>query len=253
MHLSHIGATVVVCIRTGWFTYVLATAVALFLPVVSFAAYIAIALYYVVPRGVDTGPEARACRRVSGRAVRLIGSLGFRAAQARCSASRFGLGHTVVAVLMGTHGRHRAVGRSAARSIRNAYIRPMRSPAARIPRRHQRLQPAVTSKKRTPQAGAKPAGVPHGKDLGNFTGFGHSRLAAHFRAAASGYSTGTYDPIGAFFARPALSVDPAGGAVLVSQKASVQILHDIPAREPASIRSVTARRSASRATGHRDR
>jgi hypothetical protein len=33
---------------------VLATAVALFLPVVSFAAYIAIALYYVVPRGVDT-------------------------------------------------------------------------------------------------------------------------------------------------------------------------------------------------------
>ena len=44
----------VVAYRTGWFTYVLATAVALFLPVVSFAAYIAIALYYVVPRGVDT-------------------------------------------------------------------------------------------------------------------------------------------------------------------------------------------------------
>ncbi len=56
----------------------------------------------------------------------------------------------------------------------------------------------MKSKTRTPQAGAKPGEAAHGKDLGNFTGFGHSRLAAHFRAAASGYSTGTYDPIGAF-------------------------------------------------------
>jgi Calcineurin-like phosphoesterase len=37
-----------------------------------------------------------------------------------------------------------------------------------------------------------------GKDLGNFTGFAHSRIPAHFRAAAGGYSTATYDPISAF-------------------------------------------------------
>jgi uncharacterized membrane protein len=39
--------------RVGWFGYVSATVLALFLPVVSFAAYIAIAIYYLVPRGVD--------------------------------------------------------------------------------------------------------------------------------------------------------------------------------------------------------
>jgi uncharacterized membrane protein len=39
--------------RVGWFGYVGATVLALFLPVVSFAAYIAIAIYYLVPRGVD--------------------------------------------------------------------------------------------------------------------------------------------------------------------------------------------------------
>ena len=39
--------------RVGWFGYASATVVALFFPVVSFAAYIAIAIYYLVPRGVD--------------------------------------------------------------------------------------------------------------------------------------------------------------------------------------------------------
>ncbi len=37
-----------------------------------------------------------------------------------------------------------------------------------------------------------------GKDLGNFTGYAHSRIAAHFHASRSGYSTSTYDPISAF-------------------------------------------------------
>ena len=37
-----------------------------------------------------------------------------------------------------------------------------------------------------------------GKDLGNFTGFGHSRITSHFRAARTGYSTATYDPLAAF-------------------------------------------------------
>src|ERR1035441_5406681 len=37
-----------------------------------------------------------------------------------------------------------------------------------------------------------------GKDLGNFTGFAHSRIWAHFHAARTGYSTTTYDPIAAF-------------------------------------------------------
>jgi hypothetical protein len=37
-----------------------------------------------------------------------------------------------------------------------------------------------------------------GKDLGNFTGFAHSRASAHFHAARAGYSTETYDPISAF-------------------------------------------------------
>jgi hypothetical protein len=46
----------------------------------------------------------------------------------------------------------------------------------------------------------KIAGTPDergsGKDLGNFTGFAHSRISAHFHAARAGYST--YDPIAAF-------------------------------------------------------
>jgi hypothetical protein len=37
-----------------------------------------------------------------------------------------------------------------------------------------------------------------GKDLRNFTGFAHSRAAAHFHAALGGYSSTTYDPIAAF-------------------------------------------------------
>jgi hypothetical protein len=49
---AHIRTTVT-AYRVGWLTYTLATVVALFLPVVSFALYISIALYYVVPRGVD--------------------------------------------------------------------------------------------------------------------------------------------------------------------------------------------------------
>jgi uncharacterized membrane protein len=39
--------------RVGWVGYVAAMLLALVLPVVSFAAYVAIALYYLVPRGVD--------------------------------------------------------------------------------------------------------------------------------------------------------------------------------------------------------
>src|ERR1700683_4751810 len=37
-----------------------------------------------------------------------------------------------------------------------------------------------------------------GKDLGNFTGFAHSRISAHIHAARTGYSTARYDPIAAF-------------------------------------------------------
>jgi hypothetical protein len=37
-----------------------------------------------------------------------------------------------------------------------------------------------------------------GKDLGNFTGFAHSRISPHFHAVRTGYSTTTYDPIAAF-------------------------------------------------------
>jgi uncharacterized membrane protein len=48
----------VVAYRKGWLTYVFATLVALFLPVASFALYVAIALYFVVPRGVDKDLES---------------------------------------------------------------------------------------------------------------------------------------------------------------------------------------------------
>ena len=40
--------------RTGWVVYGVATLLALVLPVVSFAAYIIIAIYYLVPRGLDS-------------------------------------------------------------------------------------------------------------------------------------------------------------------------------------------------------
>ena len=49
---------------------------------------------------------------------------------------------------------------------------------------------------------ARPQGttdeVGSGKDLGNFTGFAHSKISAHFHAARAAYSTTTYDPIAAF-------------------------------------------------------
>ncbi len=40
--------------RTGWIVYIAATLLALVFPVVSFAAYIIIAAYYLVPRGLDS-------------------------------------------------------------------------------------------------------------------------------------------------------------------------------------------------------
>ncbi|HTV91105.1 MAG TPA: TMEM175 family protein [Verrucomicrobiae bacterium] len=46
-------AQTVVAYRVGWFTYVGATLLALVLPILSFAAYIAITFYYYMPRGVD--------------------------------------------------------------------------------------------------------------------------------------------------------------------------------------------------------
>ncbi|HKE37418.1 MAG TPA: TMEM175 family protein [Candidatus Baltobacteraceae bacterium] len=39
--------------RVGWVIYVLATLLALVAPIASFAAYVAVAIYYLVPRGVD--------------------------------------------------------------------------------------------------------------------------------------------------------------------------------------------------------
>jgi TMEM175 potassium channel family protein len=46
-------ARTVVAYRVGWFTYVAATLLALVLPLLSFAAYIGVTLYYYVPHGVD--------------------------------------------------------------------------------------------------------------------------------------------------------------------------------------------------------
>jgi uncharacterized membrane protein len=46
-------ARTVVAYRVGWFTYVGATLLALVLPVLSFAAYIAVTFYYYIPHGVD--------------------------------------------------------------------------------------------------------------------------------------------------------------------------------------------------------
>ena len=40
--------------RTGWVVYLAATLVALVLPVVSFALYLAIVVYFLVPRGADS-------------------------------------------------------------------------------------------------------------------------------------------------------------------------------------------------------
>jgi len=43
--------------RTGWIGYALATLIALLVPLASFAAYLAIAVYYLVPRGLDADIE----------------------------------------------------------------------------------------------------------------------------------------------------------------------------------------------------
>ena len=47
-------ASTVRAYRTGWVVYTLAALLALWLPLVSFVAYLAIAAYYLVPRGVDS-------------------------------------------------------------------------------------------------------------------------------------------------------------------------------------------------------
>ncbi|MFZ0038074.1 MAG: metallophosphoesterase [Candidatus Acidiferrales bacterium] len=57
--------------------------------------------------------------------------------------------------------------------------------------------PTNTTKNDEPKGKATGAAGP-GKDLGNFTSYAHSRLAAHFQATRTGYSTTTYDPIAAF-------------------------------------------------------
>ena len=46
-------ASTVRAYRIGWVVYTLAALLALWLPLVSFAAYLGIAIYYLVPRGVD--------------------------------------------------------------------------------------------------------------------------------------------------------------------------------------------------------
>jgi hypothetical protein len=40
--------------RMGWLIYVAATLVALVLPLVSFAAYLLVVIYFLVPRGADS-------------------------------------------------------------------------------------------------------------------------------------------------------------------------------------------------------
>ena len=54
------------------------------------------------------------------------------------------------------------------------------------------------SKKSDERRRGTPDKTASGKDLGNFSGFMHSRLTALFQAARAGYSTATYDPIAAF-------------------------------------------------------
>jgi len=56
----------------------------------------------------------------------------------------------------------------------------------------------VQSKKSADRHGGTRAEPDSGKDLGNYKGFGHSRVTAHLKAARTGYSTATYDPIAAF-------------------------------------------------------
>src|ERR1019366_811784 len=56
----------------------------------------------------------------------------------------------------------------------------------------------LKSKKSAERRRGTPGETGSGKDLGNYTGFAHSRFTAHFRAAGAAYSTATYDPISAF-------------------------------------------------------
>jgi hypothetical protein len=56
----------------------------------------------------------------------------------------------------------------------------------------------LKSKHSADRQGGKPDQPVSGKDLGNFTGFAHSRMSAHLHAARAGYSTATYNPISAF-------------------------------------------------------
>lgn len=46
--------------RIGWFVYVGATLVALVLPIVSFAAYLTVVIYFLVPRGADSDTQITA-------------------------------------------------------------------------------------------------------------------------------------------------------------------------------------------------
>jgi hypothetical protein len=57
---------------------------------------------------------------------------------------------------------------------------------------------SVKSKKSAERGRGTPDEPGSGKDLGNFKGFAHSRISAHFQAARAAYSTTTYDPIAAF-------------------------------------------------------
>jgi uncharacterized membrane protein len=56
-------AGTVTAYRVAWLTYVAAAAVALFLPLVSFALYVIIVLYFLVPRGVDDDLTPRGSAR----------------------------------------------------------------------------------------------------------------------------------------------------------------------------------------------
>jgi hypothetical protein len=56
----------------------------------------------------------------------------------------------------------------------------------------------VKSKKSAERRRGTPNEAGSGQDLGNFKGFAHSRISAHFQAARAGYSTTTYDLIAAF-------------------------------------------------------
>jgi hypothetical protein len=56
----------------------------------------------------------------------------------------------------------------------------------------------LKTKKSAARRGGTPDEAGSGKDLGNFTGFAHSMISAHFHAARTDYSTAVYGPIAAF-------------------------------------------------------